>query len=521
MTRPQFVPLSDASDPMALYRTLRSDALAEVRGAVDGWDRATRGLTYKSNPALWAKERAGLELWSGQRTIITSVRDHRQTAVQSCHEIGKSFSAALTSCWWIDVHAPGEAFVVTTAPSDKQVKAILWREINRLHSKLGLVGRTNLSEWYIGKELVAFGRKPADYDPTAFQGLHARFMLVVLDEACGIPKELWDAASSLTANVHGRTLAIGNPDDEHSEFAANCLRDPNWHTIKIGYRDTPNFTGEPISESLSELLIGPDWVEERRQKWGEDSALFISKCNGEFPRGQSPYIVIPLYMAENCRWVDLGADPHDVVAGLDIGAGGDRTILRERRGPKLGREAQFVDSDPMKTIGMVVEKIVEWGVQKVIYDTIGIGWALGGRLKELSSVHNPAGALRGETTHSAEVAAFNAAETPRDPKKFLNKRAEMWWHGRELSRLGLWDLEEADDDVIGELTAPLYELMDSSGRIKIERKDEIIKRLGQSPDRADAVLMAYYPLVTEVQMPKTSVADYELIERGGLTPGDY
>lgn len=508
-----------ADDPLALYAGLKRDALAEVRGAVAGLDKLSRGLRYKNDPVLWARERGKLEIWSKQREILRSVRDHRQTAVQSCHEIGKSFTAALTSAWWIDVHSPGEAFVVTTAPSDKQVKAILWREINRLHTRLGLAGRTNLSEWYIGNELVAFGRKPADYDPTAFQGLHARYMLVVLDEACGIPKELWDAASSLTANVHSRTLAIGNPDDEHTEFAANCERDRNWHTIAIGYRDTPNFTDEEISESLSELLIGPEWVEERAEKWGRESALFISKCEGRFPRGQSPFIVIPLFMAERCRWVEIPPDDNEVVAGLDIGAGGDRTILRERRGAKVGREMQFIDSDPMKTIGAIVEKINEWGVQRVVYDTIGIGWALGGRLKELSSVHNQVGKLRGGTTHSAEVVKFNAAETPNDPKKFLNRRAEMWWYGRELSRLNAWDLEVIDDDTLGELTAPTYELMDSSGRIKIEKKDDIIKRLGKSPDRADALLMAFYPTHSVVDTPKVSLADVNITSN--LTPGVY
>src|SRR5690349_19281618 len=153
--------------------------------------------SYKDDPVKWAKERCDVDLWSKQQEIICSVRDHSLTSVHSCHAIGKSFVAATTVAWWLDVHPVGEAFVVTTAPTDKQVKAVLWREINRLHTRAGLAGRTNLSEWYIGKELVAFGRKPADQDPTAFQGIHARYVLLVLDEACGIPKELWDAGSSI------------------------------------------------------------------------------------------------------------------------------------------------------------------------------------------------------------------------------------------------------------------------------------------------------------------------------------
>jgi len=366
--------------------------------------------------------------------------------------------------------------------------------------------------------MAAFGRKPADQDPTAFQGIHARYMLVVLDEACGIPAELWDAAASLVANVHGKILAIGNPDDEHTRFADNCLRDPDWHTLFIGYEDTPNFTGEPVSESLKEMLIHPRWVEERRRKWGEDSALFTSKCRGRFPRGQSPFICISVVNAESCRHVQLpDGEPHE--GGIDVGAGGDRTVLRERRGQRAGREFVFVDADPMRSVGALVEKINEWGLTKVKVDVIGVGWGLAGRLRELSSVHNPAGATYGETTHSAEVVSFNAAKKARDESRFVNRRAEMWWHGRELSRLQGWDLETVDDDTLQELTTPLYEIMDSKGRVKIQPKDEVIKVLGRSPDSAEALLMAFYDVPTAVTQSSMDLTQFVLTDN--LTPGDY
>ncbi len=473
------------------------------------------GLHWKRDPVRWARERAEIELWSKQREIITAVRDHKQVSVRSCHEVGKSYIAAVTSTWWIDVHPPGEAFVLTTAPSDKQVKAILWREINRLHSRLGLQGRTNLSEWYIGKELVAMGRKPNDYDPTAFQGIHARYFLIVLDEACGIPKELWDAASTLGANMNSRTLAIGNPDDEHSEFATT-VTSPDWHDIRVAYWDTPNFTDEPVSDSLKEMLIHPDWVAERERKWGRGSALFTSKCEGEFPRGTSPYTVVPITMAETCRQVELpAADP--VEAGIDVGAGGDRTVIRERRGRRAGRQQIFIDSDPMRTVGNLARCIVEWGVTRVKIDPIGVGWGVMGRLKELSSKHNPTGPC----THHAEVIGWNVAEAPTPGKEdqFLNKRAEMWWNGRELSRLQQWDLSDVDDDVIQELTTPLYVTMDSKGKVKIQPKEDIIKVLGRSPDLAEALLLAFVDTTSEAYVSDQDMASVDLLR--DVQPHDW
>lgn len=472
------------------------------------------GLSFQREPARWVEQRAKLELWSGQHRIMQSVRDHRQTVVQSCHEIGKSFTSALVACWWLDVHPPGTAFVVTTAPSDKQVKAILWREINRLHARLGLAGRTNLGEWYIGKELVAFGRKPSDYDPAAFSGLHAEHMLVIVDEGCGVPKALFDAASSLIADEGGKILAIGNPDDADGEFFQICKPTSGWNVIKIGYRDTPNFTDEPVSPELRRRLISRLWVEERALGWGRESAIFQAKVEGEFPKTGSNGVV-PLGWAEACRWLE---HPSVGVAegGIDVGAGRDRTVLRERRGWRAGREFVFVNPDPMEGVALLVEKINEWGLTRVKVDPIGVGWALLGRLRELSSRHNPTG----ETTHHAEVVGVNFSSSPTEglEEKYVNKRAEVWWSvGREYSRLKLWDLSECDEDTLGELCAPGYKLMDSKGKIKIEPKEDVIKRTGRSPDRADALLLAFYEVLAEATVGGTELPDVNLM--AGLRPG--
>ena len=449
----------------------------------------SRRARYLNDPVLWAKERAGVHLWSKQREMLEAVRDNRRVAVHSCHNVGKTFTAALCTAWWLDTHPPGTAFVVTTAPTGPQVKALLWREINRLHARADLPGRVNLTEWYINNELVAFGRKPSEYNASAFQGIHAKYVLVILDEACGIPTVLWVAAESIASNEGGHILAVGNPDDNGGDFARVCQPTSGWKVIHIGYHHTPNFTDEDVPESLREILISPTWVEDRRLDWTEQSALFQSKVLGLFPTDDAdPWTVAPLRFLSPCRYLDL-PEGEPIEAGIDIAAGGDRTVIAERRGMRAGRIDAFRSTDPMETVGMLVERINEWGVQRVKVDVIGVGWGLYGRLRELSFKHNPTG----EWTHSAEVVPVNFAEKSAHPKRFFNKRAEVWWTiGREYSRLQMWDLSSLDDDAIGELTAPKYEIVDSQGKIKIESKAEVIKRLGRSPDVADALLLAFY-----------------------------
>lgn len=451
---------------------------------------------WRRDPHDWAKARAGIDLWSKQREIIESVRDNSKTAVHSCHEIGKSFVAATTVCWWLDTHLPGEAFVVTTAPTAPQVKAILWREINRIHTRAGLRGRTNLTEWYMGGELVAFGRKPSDYNNNAFQGQHARYFLVVLDEACGIPKNLWDSASTLAANEHSRQLAIGNPDDPVGEFATVCKPGSGWNTIGIGYADTPNFTGEPVSELVRDSLIHPHWVEDRRSHWGEESALFQSKCEGKFPTVGDPWQVIPLTWAMKCKYLDYPAGKKPVEAGVDVGAGNDRTVVTVREGMKLVAQHVFVNPDPTKTTGQIARLLREHGVTCVKVDSIGVGWGIYGALREISTIDNP---LNDRAVHDAQVVPINVAmsATLGNEHLYLNRRAEMWWMGRENSRNQLWDFSalptRAQDDLINELVMPKYEIVDTHGKVKIEPKDKIIERLHASPDLAESALLAYVP----------------------------
>lgn len=452
----------------------------------------TPQLKWRRDPVAWAKDRAHLELWSKQKDILRSLVDNPNTAVHSCHSTGKSYVSSVATAWWLDVHPVGEARVVTTAPTSAQVDAVLWYEIGKLHNKLGLTGVCHLRSWYIGKMLVALGRKPPDHQEAAFQGMHAKYLLVIYDEAFGIPKSLWDEGTSLASNEFSRQLAIGNPDGS-GIFEDKCKPGSTWNVIHIGSNDTPNFTGEKVSKSLAENLISVRWAKDREQEWGKDSALYQSKVDGIFPRGADPNAVIQHVWVARCRLLELPSDDgDDVEAGIDVGAGADRTVIRERRGMRAGREETFIDRDPMRTIGKLVEKINEWGVQRVKVDVTGIGWALGGRLRELSSKHNHS---RRDTSHSAEVVRVNFGErpSPGNEKKFLNRRAEIYWSvGRELSRLEQWDLTQVDDDVVHELTASRYVILDSFGKIKIEPKKDVIKRLGMSPDRAEALLLAFY-----------------------------
>ncbi|MFG2225375.1 hypothetical protein [Streptomyces sp. NPDC048644] len=473
--------LVHAGDVQAL-RQIRDQLKVEADRRAVG----RRAARYASDPVGWVEGRLGQVVWSRQGQVLESVRDHRRTAVRSGHGVGKSWTAALAACWWLDVHPPGTAFVVSTAPTFAQVRAILWRYIRRHHKAAGLPGRVNQTEWLIGDELVGYGRKPADQDESGFQGIHARYVLVIIDEACGVPEQLWVAADALTTGPDCRILAIGNPDNPASHFRKVCASGSGWNVMGISAFDSPNLTGESVPEEMALALVGRPWVEEKRAEWGEDNPLYKSKVLGEFSE-DSPTQVVRASDVAACRIApDEPVESGRLVPvelGVDVGGGSDETVVRERRGRLAGREWRARTDRPERIAPMVLAAIQETGATAVKVDSIGVGFGVIGELRNA--------AQRGE--HSAAVRAVNVASAASRPDRYVNLRAELWWEiGRELSANGGWDLSamENTDATVAQLLEPRWDL-DPRGRIRVEKKEEVIRRLGRSPDNADALLLAF------------------------------
>lgn len=442
---------------------------------------------YADDPHLWVRERAGGFVWSKQVKILESVRDNKYTAVKACHGPGKSASAGFAGGWWIDTHDIGTAFLVTTAPSWPQVQTILWREIRRLHGKANLPGRITLDcQWYIGEhgkmeELIAMGRKPADYDEQAFQGIHARYILIIIDEACGVDVALWNAVLSLATNENARVLAIGNPDDPSSYFATlfEGMEDQdvdginprnNWSCITINAFDTPNFTGEEIPATLKEDLVSPDWVRERAADWGEDSPVYVAKVLGRFPDISDAYLITPAMM-ERGYITDLpGMETGRY--GCDIARlGQDQNVIYRNRGGQIRFEEQWGQMDTMKTAVKIHLKLETSGLTRIpaTIDSIGVGAGVLDRLRQIGD----------------EVIGFQGSERAFDPAKYQNRRAEVYWQFRLNLEAGNIDLDRADEKLKSEITNIKF-WINGAGQVCIESKEDMHKRGMKSPNRADA-----------------------------------
>lgn len=446
---------------------------------------------YVNDPHGWVTRKCRRWLWSKQREIMESVRDNRYTAVPSCHGPGKSFTASAVAAWWMDVHPPGESFVITTAPTDPQVKAILWKEIKRRHSEAGMSGRITLeAHWYTTnagvEELVGMGRKPQDYNAAAFQGIHAKYVLVLIDEACGVEKSLFDALETLLTNDYARMLAIGNPDDPASHFETVCRPGSGYNVIPISAYDTPNFTGEFVPTDVAEVLVTPLWVDERKKKWGVTSPLFISKVLAKFPEISTDTLITPNMVrnAQQKTLPGLGMGQY----GWDIARlGGDETVGYRNRDGKIRRIYSSHMTTTDVTANAIHMHLNSHGANYVpaYLDVIGLG----------------AGVFDELRTRNLNVVPVNVAEPAFDDKRFANKRAEMYWHLRELFEQQKLDIDIEDEDLAAQLTSIKWNLTRKKAQIYLESKDDMRRRGLPSPDRADGAMLSAIPGSTFMRMP--------------------
>ena len=142
----------------------------------------------QTDPRWFVRVVLGCKMWPMQTKILESIRDYDETVVASCHGAGKSWTAAVSVLWFLFTHK--HSIVITTAPGNRQVKGILWREIIRLHqqARFPLGGRVIQQEIKVDTDWFAWGFTASDHDPDKFQGFHSSsgWVLVVVDESSGV-----------------------------------------------------------------------------------------------------------------------------------------------------------------------------------------------------------------------------------------------------------------------------------------------------------------------------------------------
>lgn len=437
----------------------------------------------------------GRKQWSLQDRATESVRDNRITLVATGNALGKTYWGANIVLWFLYNHKP--SIVLTTAPTGRQVPALLWKEIAVAHSSAPypLGGRLLSSELQIDKNWFAMGFTTSRHSPNAFAGFHEANILVLVDESPGVDNSIHEGIDGVLASGNSKKAEIGNPLDRNTAFGRG-FKLKSASKIRMGAFDSPNFTafGITIADIRSgewkrkidgrplpfPQLVSPAWVAEKFEKWGESSPAWVARVDGRFPdsnvdalfpgsliRGAQALILTPLETTPK-------------IIGVDVARyGDDETVFMLRHGGRCRCIYRSLDTkpNPMTTAGRLIIAAREHGASKLYIDATGLGGPLVDRLRELD--------LPGMTVEGVN---FGAAAV--DKEQFADARAECFWNVRERMNTLELDLDPSDQDLEAEMSV-LKTQYTSGGKIRIESKDSMRKRGIKSPNIADALAVCF------------------------------
>jgi len=444
------------------------------------------------DPVLFARIVLGADLWKTQRDILTAVGQHSRVAVKACHASGKSYAIAIAVLWWLTAHRDG--IVVTTAPTWLQVEKVIWGEIKSALRRSVLCGKLKFpvptqTELRLGPQNYAIGLSTDD--SSRFQGFHSGHVLIVLDEAPGVRAEVYEAVEGIRAGGQVRVLALGNPTVAGGPFYdAFTTNRASWRTFTINAFDTPNLEGLPLEtlrllpKGLSEndstfefqprpYMVTRRWVYEKLWEWGEDSALWQSRVLGSFPEQAEDSLISQKWLeAARCPKV-LQNDEARLYAGIDVAeAGADETMcaVRTRSGRIVAMQSWHGNSrgPVIAFLRTFKDRLVE-----INFDCAGVGAYFATDFESFGFIN---------------INGINVGEATDYPERYRNLKAQLYWSLREHFQNG--EVSGLDDVSIMQLASIRYEI-NPRGQVQIESKDEARKRGVKSPDRAEALMLAF------------------------------
>ena len=434
-------------------------------------------IKWRADPTLFVSSLMGVEPDAQQAEIMRAVAGgDRGIAVKSGHGVGKTTLLGWLSVWWICVHQ--KAKVRITAPTASQLDDTLLPEMKSWIRKMPAAIQDEL--FHIKAEKIEF--KPWPHDnfisavtsradtPDAMQGVHSDHVLLIADEASGVPDPVFESSVGSMRAPRACMVVAGNPV-RNKGFFYDCFTKPGlaerWSKFTISCIGHPR--------------IPDEWIEEQKARYGEDSNAFRIRVLGEFPRGDDD-ACIPMELVQASVTRDITPEG-PVRWGVDVARFGmDKSTLCKRQGDVvLERVKAWGGLDTMQVAAAID---AEWEMTpphmkpaEILIDVIGYGAGVVDRLRQLG---RPARGI-----NVSEAAPLN--------DKYANLRSQLWhydmrgWFERRSCSI------PRDEDLIADLAMPSYRFT-PSGKIFVQGKAtrlEDYKGMSRSPNYAEALLMTF------------------------------
>lgn len=427
--------------------------------------------TTEDGPVLFVREILGAVPEPYQEDLLRGVgRGERKISVRSGHGTGKSTALSWAMLWFCLFRFPNK--VVVTAPTTAQLYDALFAELKRWIGELPEALKILLEVKTDRVELIAApseafisARTSRAEQPEALAGVHSDNVMLVVDEASGVPEQVFEAASGSMSGHNATTILAGNPTRSSGTFFESHNRlAGQWLTLHWSCIDSAR--------------VSKEFVEEMATRYGIDSNAYRIRVLGEFPLGDDDTI-IPLHLAEAAMARDIEVTPAArPIWSLDVARfGSDRTVLGKRVGNVVTDLEAWQGLDLMATVGRVKAQfdglLPSQRPNEILVDSIGLGSGVVDRMRELGM----------------PVRGINVSEAPAFGATYANLRTELifrtrGWLEQRGARL------PNDKELIAEMTSIRYSFS-SSGKMKAESKDDLRRRGLRSPDKADAIFLLF------------------------------
>lgn len=426
---------------------------------------------YRYDPVRFCREVLGAEPFAWQQDAMNRISGPnpvRRLSVRSGHGVGKTACVSMLCVHKLVTSYPVK--IIVTAPSASTLGSGLLPEIKSWLKRCPVYIQ-NLFEVRSDKIMLkkdpdaAFieARTASADRPESLAGIHSANVLIVCDEASGIPEVVYEAAAGSMSTEGSQTILIGNPTRLTGLFyrSHHELKDLVWDTMHVSCLSVPE-------------IVSDEFVTEMRESHGPESNEFRIRVEGQFAATDDTSL-IAADLVEDAMNRDIAVSPYDgIVYGVDPARfGGDRQVICKRRGNVILGFKVFRGLNLMELTGAIVNEAKQDNPEEIIVDVIGVGAGVADRLRELG--------LNVRDCNVAESSAMNpSAERLRD---------ELWLSVRDWLRQRACKLPE-DKTLREELCAPTYTYT-STGKLKVESKDGMRKRLRRSPDLADALCLTF------------------------------
>lgn len=413
----------------------------------------------------------------------------KRISVRSGHGTGKSTVLSWVVLWYLFTRK--NAQVPCTAPTTGQIHDVLWKEVAKWMQRMP-EGVAELYEW--SNEYIRMKEAPETWfaraktarkeAPEALAGIHGDHVLFIIDEASGVPNEVFNVAEGALTEEDALVIMISNPTRLVGYFYDSFHSDKNaWECLHFNSEDSPI-----VDRAYVERILF-------KAKGDKESDEYRIRVQGEFPKSDSVdgkgYVPI---LAKT----DLSYTQEPVVGGVirlgvdPSGEGVDETtwVIRNQFHAQIVAREKISDDKGIAAKTLTIMQNWEIPSHEVYIDNFGVGANVAQYL-----------AFAGEL-----VNAVNVGDPAQDEETYMNRRAEAYWRLREWIKTGS-TLKEAGDAWEELLT--IRQRKELSGKMKMMGKREMRNEGYKSPNIADALMLTFTRKETKVKKPEKELKPWE------------